>query len=502
MSKLIKIALTAFLIFTGCSSNLRVSRNERDTLVVPAGVDSSVAARADSLADQLFVSLDREKKSNIHKALGRKSTTKSDTLWKYLSGDLEPGFSVTSGDSLAAIQAFNKGAQNLQRLTELEQNPAGLPEGALKAEVLSQLQQARSNFEQALILNPFDVETKSWLARVYQSLAVRFLDTRNHQKAVDVLENLLRIEKGEHALYARLAESYYALEDWESAYENFAAAESVLRHSAGLDFNDTQDVALDSSALFYYVYYQADTEIKQHQAQQGLRDLQRAKQYASTEKERQDIDSYIEWINWDDGNTRAVELRDQYIALQDEGKYEDAARGFRQLIPELKTRDAIDETVWRLAVLEFQYLDRKADGIDRLKHVVHLAAKDNTGAPVDPKYSEYFNSYGVMCHNLGVENSNKNRKVAFTYFQQAVAVDWENRAKSYLEIAKLSRNNPKAVIASCEQALAVSGQLEQTEQMQAYQLLVEALKRSGKFEQARAYYTQWISLRNAMAGRN
>jgi tetratricopeptide (TPR) repeat protein len=461
-----------------------------------------VAIEADSLSDQLFVSLKREKKANKFKARGEKVTVLSDTLWKYLAAQKGSTLEVSEGDSVKAIEAFNAGAKNLQELARLEKSAKkGISEEAVKVELLKLLQSARKNFEKAVVLNPFDLETRSWLARVYQSLAVRFLDENNHKKTVKVLENLTRLEKGEHTLFARLAESYYALEDWESAHRNFVKAEEVLRQARGLDFTErdyTQDVPLDTSALFYYVYYQGDTESKMHLADEALTSLRRAMTYASTEQEKADIQSYIDWINWDDGNIKGMEWRDKFMSLQAEGNYKEAAKGFRKLIPILKTRRAIDEIVWRLAILEFQYLDKKDDGIDRLKHVVLLAPKDENGAPVDSTYTKYFNSYGIMSHNMGLEYYSKNRKIAFTYFKQAVAIDWEQKAKSYLEIAKLSRNNPKAVIESCESALAASQQLNQNEQMQVYQLLVEAFKRLGEFDKARTYFAQWIDLRKSL----
>lgn len=488
--------LIGLLIFTGCSGNFNLTKNESGPLLVPAGVDSAVAAVSDSLADQLFVSINREERAESHKAIGKRSTVQSDTLWNYLSNQLDAGLKVSQDDSIAAIHAFNAGAQNLQELAQLEQDRRA-PD-RFKAKIRALLEAARSNFERALVLNPFDLETKSWLARVYQSLAVRFLKEEHHQNAVKILENLLRLEKGEPSLYARLAESYYALEDWANAHRNFVAAESVMHNVRGLDFSNTsftQEVALDTSALFYYVYYQGDTEIKMHQAQRGVKTLKRALTYATADQEKADIESYIDWISWDGGNVAAVELRDQYMALQEAGQYRRAAKGFLNLIRKLSTPKAVDEIRWRLSVLEFQFLDRKNEGIERLKLVVQSAPKDRNGAPIDSTYQPYFDSYGIMCHNLGLANSRKKRRFAYAYFQQAALINWEGRAKSYLEIAKLSRNNPKLVMESSQKALAAAEQLGQAEQMQAYQLMVEALKRMGRFEQARSYYAHWVDLR-------
>ena len=497
--RFITCVFLAVLVFAGCSGNLKMGgRNSR--LMIPAGVDSTVAIAADSTADRLFVSIEQEKRADQHKAIGKDKAAEGDTLWKYLESDATTTAEI---DTVAAVEAFNRGARNLQQLARLQSEP-GFSADLQKAEVLQLLEEARKHFERAVILNPFDSETKSWLVKVYQTLAARFLDEENNKRATKVLENLVRLERGEHTLFARLAESYYALQVWDKANRNFKQAEDVLRNASGLNFtNFIEDVALDTAALFYYVYYQGDTEIKLHAAEAGLASLRRALAYASTPQELADIHSYIDWINWDDGNTKAVELRDKYITMQEEGNHKDAAKGFLQLIPKLRTRRAIDETVWRLAVLEFQYLERKNAGIDRLKHVVKLTLKDQNNAPIDTTYQRYFDSYGVMCHNLGLENYKKNRKFAFMYFKQSTAVAWDSRAKSHLEIAKLSRNNPKEVIASCLSALDAPWQLDGNEQMQTYQLLVEALKRTGRFDEARAYYAQWNDLRrNPSRGSN
>ncbi|MFQ5709654.1 MAG: hypothetical protein ACE5HO_19530 [bacterium] len=494
----VQVSLWAFVVFTGCSGLGKLSKKQ-GPVFVPAGVDTSIAVESDSLADELFVSLPRKQKADKLREQGKSKTTLSDTLWVYLSAQRDSFRNISEGDSLQAIDAFNAGALNLQALARLQKKAkGGLTPEVVEAEVKIQLELAKRNFERALVLNPFDLETRSWLARVYQSLAVKFVNESNHKKAIQVLENLVRLEKGEHTLYARLAESYYAIEDWQAAYDRFSQAEAVLRQSRGLDFSagDTpEEASIDTSALFYYVYYQGDTEAKLHQADRALIDLDRAMKLAATEQEEQDIRSYVDWINWDDGNVGAVELRDKCLALVDEEKYKNAAKWFKKLLGQLRTKRASDEISWRLALLEFQYLNRKNEGIDRLKQVVKLVEKDEHGAPADSTYQKYFNSYGVMCHNLGLEYSRKNRKIAFTYFKQSAAIDWENKAKSYLEIAKLSRNNPKAVLKNCEQAIAAIQQLDQSEQMQTYQLMVEASKRLGKFDQARTYFAQWVGLR-------
>ena len=470
----------------GCSTRVAV-RKSGGPLFIPAGVDSVVAAEADSLAEDLFVSIAEEKKADELKNKGQNKVAYSDTLWKYLSMVKDTSsLKVTPEDSLAAIEEFNKAALKLREFATKKQ--AGVDEESVKEEIYALLEEARSFFEKSIVLNPFDLEAKNGLATVYKLLALRFGEIQNYEKSIQVLENLVRIEKGEHILFARLGENYWQVKDWQSSYRNFAQAENIL---AGLSFIAPPD----TGQLFLYVYYQGDTQAKMHNADSALYHFNRAIAFAPNNEQVEKIQSYIDWINWDDGNIAASERKDEISQLEKNSEYTKAAKGYAKLIPDLTTQKAENEIQWRLSLLEFQFLEKEEQGIDRLYSVIKLLDYNKDGNTIDSLDQRYFESYGAMCHNLGLENEKKNRKAALAYFLQSISIKWKSRAKSLLELAKLSKNNPDKVIEYSNDALTTTSQLDKEEAVQIYQLLVEAYKRKGMFEEARVAYQKGLELR-------
>ena len=91
-----------------------VGDGHRERLLVPAGVDSSVAARADSMARTLFVSLPREERSERLKLLGKSRTSASDTLWQVLGQAPDADGQVRDESAASSVAAFNRGAAALQ----------------------------------------------------------------------------------------------------------------------------------------------------------------------------------------------------------------------------------------------------------------------------------------------------------------------------------------------------------------------------------------------------
>ena len=397
--------------------------------------------------------------------------------------------SVSPVDSLAAIEEFNKGAEKLKQAVAKQRS--GADEKKIKAEMHTLLEEARLSFEKAVVLNPFDLEAKSWLATVYKLLAVRLGELKNHEKSIKVLENLVHLERGEHTLFARLGENYWQTKDWRSSYRNFVQAEKVL---TGISFIAKPD----TGTLFLYVYYQGDNQAKMYDADSALFHFSRAISFAPNDEQIEKVQSYISWINWDDGNIAASERKDEILQFERNKQYKKAAKEYEKLIQQLKTQRAENEIHWRLSLIEFEYLEKEEDGIDRLSSVIKQIDVDEKGVPTDSTNQRYIESFGVMCHNLGLANEQKNRKVALAYFLQSISIPWENRSKSLLELAKLSKNDPDRVIEYCNDSLAPSSHLSREETIQVYQLLVEAYKRKGMFEKARQAYQRAVELKKEM----
>jgi hypothetical protein len=83
---------------------------------------------------------------------------------------------------------------------------------------------------------------------------------------------------------------------------------------------------------------------------------------------------------------------------------------------------------------------------------------------------------------------------ALTYFNQSAQLDWNYRAKSILELAKLAVNDPPRAETLAKESLKYSQQLEAREELAATELITQALKRQGKFEEAKLYFARYRKL--------
>jgi tetratricopeptide (TPR) repeat protein len=474
-------------------------------LEVPAGVDTSVALASQSLARELFVDYPLQAKAKQLADSAMIKFERSDRLWQILEGKPDSAVAV---DSVAAIEKFNSAGRNLRRAIELDKKAATANDPAsLRQQSLQAIESARTDFEQALRLNPFDQNTKLWLAKTYQLLAKRFLEEKNYLKAISVLEHLLRMEKDQHALYARLGDCYFEMKKYANALMNFQKAEEVL--AATTVFNVPADreltppniaAATDSAAMFLYLYYQGEAHIKMSEATPALAVLRRAMGFAPAPENRAAVEANINWINWDEGNIPASEMRDSLLTMVDGAKYVDAARGFTKLLPELRTSRARREIGWRLATLEYNHLKKEEQALRTMQTVVNAIGGDSAGFKADTLYQKYVDSYGAMCFNQGQKMlAAKKFTTALTYFQQSTNLAWNYRAKSYLELGKLSINDPPRAERMAKEALKFSNQLDGREELAALELVTQALKRQGKFTEARQYFEKY---RELVHGRN
>lgn len=502
--------LLYFIIFAyflnNCASQkpaLKATDTETPILAVPAGVDSSIAIKVASMAKELFVPWPQQQRAQQKADSAKSKVEQSDKLWEALLAE-EDSLDIAAEDTILAIKKYNEGAKRLKQVSSLQKEDDA-DKDQIREQVLAHLEGARAGFEEAIMLNPFDRNTRLWLARVYQMLAQRFLFDRYWQKASEILENLVRMERGQHGLYGRLGQCYLSLKKWDDALRNFQKAESVLRNTAIFRVPDDQPIdtptiagAIDSSALFIYVYNQAESNIRMYRADSALTPLNRAFNLARNENDRTTVKATMDWVEWDNGNIAASEMRDSLLTLIDEKHYVTAANGFQNLLPDLKTERAQREINWRLALLEFSFLNKQEQALNRMQQVADFYAQDTTGtASADTLKNQYYMSYGTMCHNRGLKALREKKLVqALAYFEQSIFVPWKQRAKSQLEIAKLSIHKASRASEAAFLALADREQLTTQEQLDALKLLIESLKRQGpeKFEEATKYFYEYREL--------
>jgi tetratricopeptide (TPR) repeat protein len=251
----------------GTNSGKTARAKKEPRVEIPAGVDTSVAIAANKMARQLFVEYPLQVKAKQYADSAVVRFERSERLWNILEGRLD---STAKVDTVASIEQFNAAGRSLRQAVELDKQAATSADAAnLRKQSLKALETARTAFELSLQLNTFDQNTKLWLARTYQLLAKRFLDEKNYLKAIGVLEHLTRLEKDQHALYARLGDCYTALKKYPTALQNFQKAEEVLAATTVFNVPPERELnasnvaaATDSAARFLYLYYQGESHIK------------------------------------------------------------------------------------------------------------------------------------------------------------------------------------------------------------------------------------------------
>jgi len=493
--------LTAVAAIALCSCagtpKSKVIKTREGKIEVPVGVDTSVAMASQRMARQLFVEYPMQVKARRVADSAVVRFERSERLWKILEGRTD---STGAVDSAAAIEKFNEAGRSLKQAVELDKQAAvSTSPAALRQQSLEALEKARVVFELSLQFNPFDNNTRLWLGKTYQLLARRFMNELNYLKAIGMFEHLVRLQREQHAFYARLGDCYFALKKYPIALQKFQTAEAVLKAAtvfnvpAGRELNAASvSAATDSGAMFLYLYYQSESYIKLLDADSALYVLHRAEELAPTPESRAAAENNIKWINWDDGNIPASEKRDSLFARMDAGKFADAAKGFRKLLPDLRTARTRREIGWRLATLEFNQLRHEEEALHIMQIVVQARGRDSLAVVADTLYQKYIDSYGAMCFNQGQKMlAAKKFTTALTYFQQSSLLNWNYRAKSYLELGKLSVNDPPRAENFVKQALKLPGQLDHRDELAALELATQSLKRQGKFDEARQYFERY-----------
>ena len=105
------ILLGISLIISSCAGSKPSMREmmEKEQLTA-AGVDSSIVAEADSLANDLFVSWERQQLASKKQGQGETETEESNELWAAFS-KVADGGSASPEDTLAAIEETEKYAE-------------------------------------------------------------------------------------------------------------------------------------------------------------------------------------------------------------------------------------------------------------------------------------------------------------------------------------------------------------------------------------------------------
>jgi tetratricopeptide (TPR) repeat protein len=498
-------AVAALLMCVWAGGVLAQSKVRKfDAVRVPPGVTPLTTTQADSLAQQLFVSRAQEIQAESLAVLARQYRVQSDSLWRILDEAAASRKALAPQDSIAALRATVEGFQKLKRGSELIQQAAKSQNEKTRQQALVLVQQAEQSLRKAVELNPHFLNARVLLASVYKLLAQRApeQDKLNYDQAITTWETIVRLEPGEFRNYFELAGNYFAVRAWPEALENFEQAEAKLLAAAEVQESRIADpsqppaAAIDSTRLFFSVYYQAQCHIKLLHEESAYADLRRAMNLAFLPQYRAYVTYDLRWLDWDRGNIIGAAMRDSTTALSIRGEFERVAKLYEVTIPKLRTERARREFGWKLAVIEFSNLRRKPEAAERMLRIVKAVPVDSLGAPTssDTLGQKYFDNYATMCVNLGNENLETDRKLAYTYFMQSASLNWAGRGKSYFAMASLAEANPKQAVADAEKAYHLAHQLDPDEVINLHKLLIRNYRRLGLFDKAKFHFNEMVRL--------
>ncbi len=479
----------AILALAGC-------RSARETTVVDvaaptsprpylAGVDSTIARAATALADSSFVDRHRQEQAAGLASEGRVLVMEADSLLRVDEGLAflkEPADSDTTSvtDQAAAVAAFNQGAQALKSFAD----------EADSLQALALLGEAQDHFEQALRVNPFDLEARFWLSRVYTLRASRLGASEEHEQALGLLRRLAWMQQNEHGLFASLATTYEHLHEWANAGALWQRAAHTLLDDAALD--PEGEHSADSSLLMNYYVRSERAYVEAGDSEAALRALDEAGPWAQTAYDHAFLNEERVWLLWDDGNLETRKTWDELLALS-RSKPEAAVKSAEVLLGRVARKQARDEVRHRLGLLYYQTGEqgRAADTLKALWREVEPIAEGAESALAERVREDY----GRVAYNLALAYYRKgDLRVALAYLLQSEKTGFGQAARAALEVALLLRNNVDEALEAARRAEARLGQLPQDEQKDLFRYMVELYRRKGDREQALRYVQKYRTL--------
>lgn len=462
----------------GCASFNKKAGNRMD---IPPGLDSTTVVISSKMADENFVSSRREKEAKELAKIGKENLTQVDEFWSYLSRSVKKEDAMTENEKQQFDREFTQGAKALKLVKKLSKNGKDLQ--PVEA-AFDQCLKAQHHLEQALRINPFDKNPRMLLSVTYYYLQHHFGLQGNHAKAVEILERLIRIEKGEHELFRLLAENYLALKEYDLAFSNFNKALDVM-------IKISFDAPPDTSMLFYYNHAMGDAYARKYDATNAVKTLKIAREFARTEQEKSDVNNYLNWIKWDGGNIRASEVWDHVLELETSKNYAEMAKACVNLLPSLTTNKAKISVMHQVAVVEFEFLDQIEQAVERM-HQVYETLSGTSLESDSLEIRPYLDTYGAMLYRLGVEAlEREDKKLALAYYHKAASFEWEQVAKVFYELMGLLWNNSEQVITYGEKALAHHNGLSEQQYCNLMSRMTRVHKSKGQYDEARIYYNKW-----------
>ena len=458
------ISVYLLICFIGCSGNKKLAEIPtinigKKSFRMPAGVDSSIAFNSKVKAERLFVDTKRENRADSLNKYFFDYLKITEELFGKLE-DRKQEFRKIRQEFLKLAKSFDtQNTLTLEQRRKYEKTFEQIAEDSLTISIVTSLldyylNYCSEHFQQAYDLNPYDLNSLNNMAICNSDRGLIFKDKLANKDAIQTLMKVLDHDKGVASVYKGIANSHFILGEWKKAYEYFYKAHQIYvitsifenpkpdtseRFKQGnIPFNVKPDEYYD------YLYMKGRAEIKVHEADSALATFEKALYLAPSKEDSSSINYLVkEWILWDDGNIYAAEQKSIIIDSLNQGNYEWAKQAFIRLSPQLKTKKARDNISWRLARVEYPFLDQAEDAADRLYNLVMNADtnKEKTNLykpPADSLYKVYFKDCGTLLFGLG----NKYRDEGFhqkakQFFVKDTTFEWSGRGKVFLPLSQL-----------------------------------------------------------------
>ncbi|MBN1350982.1 hypothetical protein JXJ21_16295 [candidate division KSB1 bacterium] len=538
------------------------------------GVKPQLAEEAERRSRNYFVSKEEEEESEKYAALGKSELSESESLLRaidQLKARLKADTSkkaekpkekivekMTDDVDIVFIRTTDtttvedKAVQDEETLKILEKY--GFEDELLTMLTQLYLRNAMESFRIAREKNQFNLQLTIQRAEIFhEKYGATGYDPEAYRKSAQELEKVIRFHKDEHDNFNRLGLNYEYLKDWKRAYENYKQALYVYDNVASLNVlpdsaRTHQDTLEYHGRRFMYLTDKARAEMRLFMPDSALLSLYRATENVTNNQDFLFLQNSIKNILWDDKNIYAMMLRDSAYTLQNHQKYDSAHAVYVTLLDTLKTRQARDEILTDIALIEYLDFKQHEGALARIQNILKDADAnpatrdffeapfeiddfnyyylDSTGTKLikkdepndlfsviiknnnhnnnhsdsdqtgnnqlttfiyDSTYKNIFRNIGQLYLDYAMEAQSKGRfEVARIYYDIITKIDWNGRGKGYLGLIPLHpKTDPRGAVKLCQKAFQYHNHLNEEERRKVFSYMVRLLKKMRKEKEAR-----------------
>ena len=506
MKRIYLIFFVLLFILGGCAVQKEVVRKKPTVIKdTPAGLEMETVLKADSIFSTASVTEADEKRAQYFFEQAQEIANLADSLW--LIKDIQ---NFTHNDSIRTFRFLSQAEKYvLKNFDEFKLIKKMMKKtGRLNREVITRIckeliQQTIKSFEQAITTNKFEYLYRHRFGLYLKNVAEKLKDNTYLARAGRELELAVKDVKNIRAFFSELGIIYFDLKDWQNSFKNYDIAKNILRKTTIFSIDEPDkyyarldEVPVDTAMLVSYLNYQAECKTKLYEATPALALFREAQKITPSIELKQIFQNRLDWILWDDGNIRASEIRDHADSLRYLKKeYSNAKNVYLGLLPVLWTKRTNDEINWSIANIDFNNLNNKEAGADRMMIVIKNSSKDSlSGAPVDSAYQRYFNTYGRMCFNLGQSFLESDLEYSYIYFAQAAEINYDGRGQAFLQLSDMSKFDANETIKLCQQTMDYIDDLKINEKKMLYKLLHTTYRKLGDFQTSKKWFDKWKDL--------